>query len=52
VTQAEREVLKKIYKNFSSYQVWYRGVGPNKRDEAFALLRGLLKKPPKPRKRT
>jgi hypothetical protein len=43
--------LKKIYKNFSSYEVRYHGVGPNKRDEAFALLRGLLKKAPKPRKR-
>jgi hypothetical protein len=43
VTAEERAVIVKILKNLSSYEVWYRGAGPDKRDEAFRLLKQVIR---------
>lgn len=43
MTADELKLVKKIERNLASYQMHYRGSGPDKRDEVFKLLKELIR---------
>lgn len=43
MTADELKLVKKIEQNLASYEMHYKGSGPNKRDEVFKILKELIR---------